>query len=249
MNLDDPLIRHLYMLARKETITPQEFDGAVAAAKTFVTANFTSLGWEMKHIESQASLGPVSAYRNFGDLSSFLRQRVVGLMHSVWGMMVARDASRVRLVSATRTSEGRRVFVVHGHDHGALDQVVQFITSLGLDVCVLKDEPNKGRTIIEKFEQESGDAGFAVILCTPDDEGYARSDGADRARLRARQNVVLELGYFISKLRRSRVCALMVGELEMPSDVNGVLYTRFDSPSWRTELKREIEAAGLLLSV
>jgi len=99
-----------------------------------------------------------------------------------------------------------------------------------------------GRTIIEKFEVE-GKVGFAVVLLTPDDLGKAK-DNSDFHQ-RARQNVILELGYFVGRLGRSKVCALVRGDLELPSDFAGVVYERFDDGgAWKFVLGRELRAAG-----
>ncbi len=99
----------------------------------------------------------------------------------------------------------------------------------------------KGRTIIEKIEAH-GDVGFAVVLLTPDDEGCPKGG---KPEPRARQNVLLELGYFIGRLGRSRVCALKRGEVEIPSDFGGVVYETYDeSDRWKMALGRELQAAG-----
>jgi predicted nucleotide-binding protein len=45
---------------------------------------------------------------------------------------------------------------------------------------------------------------------------------------KARQNVILEFGYFIGRLGRSRVCCLYKGDLELPSDMHGICYLRFE---------------------
>ena len=100
-----------------------------------------------------------------------------------------------------------------------------------------------GRTIIEKLEGHSS-VGFAVVLLTPDDVG--RSAETEHLRPRARQNVILELGFFCGTLGRSHVCALHKGDLELPSDFEGVIYVRFDDgDAWRLSLARELKAAGL----
>ena len=141
-------------------------------------------------------------------------------------------------------AESPKVFVVHGHNEAAKQDTVTFLKSLGLTVIILHEQPNKGRTVIEKFEQNS-DVSFAVVLLTPDDEVNS-SNRSESPTKRARQNVILELGYFIGKLGRDRVCALYVDGVEIPSDINGVLYVRYDSTrSWRSELAKEIKAAGI----
>lgn len=139
-------------------------------------------------------------------------------------------------------ASGHKVFLVHGHDEGALHEVARFLERLAQDVIVLREQPNQGRTIIEKFEDYS-DVGFAIVLLTPDDRG-GPANGALRPR--ARQNVVLELGYFLGRLGRMRVCALHRGDVEIPSDYTGVIYIPIDQGGgWRLLLARELKAAGL----
>jgi predicted nucleotide-binding protein len=102
-------------------------------------------------------------------------------------------------------------------------------------------QANKGQTIIEKLEHHS-EVSFAVVILTPDDVGGPKG-GTTQAR--ARQNVIAELFYFIGILGRSKVCALVKGEIEIPSDIGGVVYVPFDSHGgWKTKLLRELEAAG-----
>ena len=96
---------------------------------------------------------------------------------------------------------------------------------------------------IEKFEDHS-DVSFAVILLTPDDIG-ALKDEQEKSQPRARQNVILELGYFIGKLGRENVCVLYKEGVEVPSDVHGVGYVLYDEGgAWRPNLANELEAAG-----
>ena len=106
---------------------------------------------------------------------------------------------------------------------------------------ILHEQSNQGRTIVEKFEDHS-DVDFAVALLTPDDVGGPKG-GAQQPR--ARQNVILELGYFIGKLGRKNVCAIKLGDLEIPSDIIGVVWTPFDPHgAWRTALAKELREAG-----
>ena len=119
-----------------------------------------------------------------------------------------------------------------------MQAVARFLEHLDQKVIILREQPNKGRTIIEKFE-EYADVGFAVILLTPDDRGGAADAPYENQRLRSRQNVILELGYFLGRLGRSRVCALYAEGVEIPSDYSGVLYVMLDAGgAWRLRLKR-----------
>ncbi|WP_082474646.1 TIR domain-containing protein [Sphingomonas sp. Leaf343] len=135
----------------------------------------------------------------------------------------------------------RKVFVVHGHDGEAQQAVARFMERLGFEAIILHERASQGRTVIEKIEAEAG-VGFAIVLLTPDDEG--RAMGGD-LQPRARQNVMLELGYFIGRLGRNRVCALKRGDLEIPSDFAGVVWEQMDDGNgWKQSLGKELEAAG-----
>jgi len=140
----------------------------------------------------------------------------------------------------------RKVFVVHGHDEGMKSSVARFLEKLDLHPIILHEQPNGGKTIIEKFEANA-DVAFAVVLISPDDEGNEKGK-KDKLQSRARQNVILELGYFIGRLGRAHVCALQSGDIETPTDVLGVLYVPYDlNGGWKIQLVKEIRAAGISL--
>jgi predicted nucleotide-binding protein len=154
---------------------------------------------------------------------------------------------RIAIANRPMSSSTKEVFVVHGRDNEAKSIIARFIEHCGLTPIILHETADEGRTVIEKFEQTSNIA-FAVVLLTPDDAGgLADPDGtASSLRPRARQNVILELGYFLGKLGRKGVCALRKGEVEIPSDFAGVIYTPFDAhEGWKITLARELKAAGL----
>jgi predicted nucleotide-binding protein len=146
---------------------------------------------------------------------------------------------------AGKTERTNKVFIVHGHDEAMKQHVARTLSALGLQPIILHEQANKGNTIIEKFEA-GADVGFAVVLLSPDDKAFPASESARKAKPRARQNVIFELGYFIGKLSRKHVFALKRGEnLEVPSDYQGVAYTDYDSAGhWRITLVRELRAAG-----
>lgn len=136
-----------------------------------------------------------------------------------------------------------RVFVVHGRNEAARKAVVSFLESIGLVGIVLHDQPNMGRHLLTKFIQEAELTTFAVVLMTDDDMGSVK--GGTPAP-RARQNVILELGYFLSRLGQAKVCALITPGLETPSDFDGIGYIRMDDDRrWQQELKRELLAAKM----
>ncbi|MDN7182837.1 nucleotide-binding protein [Caballeronia sp. SEWSISQ10-4 2] len=135
----------------------------------------------------------------------------------------------------------RRVFVVYGHDDGAREAVARFLEKIGFEAIILHEQASRNRTVIEKIEAYH-DVGFAVVLLTPDDEGCVKGGQPEP---RARQNVLLELGYFMGRLGRGNVCALKRGEVEIPSDFAGVVWVAMDAGNgWKLTLGQELQAAG-----
>ena len=165
--------------------------------------------------------------------------RAIPLMDAcIENLKLLHQASLPPPASPSRTS--REVFIVHGHDETLKLESARFVEGLGLKSVILSEQANRGRTVIEKFEAHAGSAGFAIVLLTPDDFGGAASS-APESRPRARQNVILELGYFIGKLGRTHVCALYKGNLELPSDIDGFVYIKHEG-HWKFALAKELKA-------
>ncbi len=113
--------------------------------------------------------------------------------------------------------------------------------SLDLNPIILHEQPDQGRTIIEKFE-DYAQTSYAIALLTPDDIG---GPNADALKPRVRQNVIFEMGFFMGYLGRGRVAALIKSDLEIPSDYSGVLYIKLDeNDGWQINLARELDSAG-----
>jgi predicted nucleotide-binding protein len=144
----------------------------------------------------------------------------------------------------------RSVFVIHGRDDGLRDQVARVLERLDFEPVILSEEPNEGRTLIEKFEDKSLEIGFAVAILSPDDFVSGPDDTAlPDVPNRARQNVILELGYFMGRLGRRRVAALAAPGVETPSDIHGLGYIDLDKADWPFKLGAELAAAGFKVDV
>lgn len=148
-------------------------------------------------------------------------------------------------VSEVSLEQSSKVFIVHGHDEKLKAQVARAIEQMKLAPIILSEQPNKGQTVIEKFEENS-DVGFAVVLMTGDDEGASNADADEGVfKKRSRQNVILELGYFYGKLGRDRVFVLKETDVEEPSDILGVVYQSVDQAGlWKYMLGKELQASG-----
>ncbi len=146
------------------------------------------------------------------------------------------------------TLDSGKVFVVHGHDTRLFNQVARYLEKMGLSQITLSEQPGMGKTIIEKLEHYKN-VHYAVVLLTPDDTGKAATQDGN-ARPRARQDLVLELGFFVGFLGRSHVGALYDESVELPSDYLGVEYIKIDAEGgWKLKLAHEMKTAGLLFYI
>lgn len=138
-----------------------------------------------------------------------------------------------------------KVFIVHGHDEIALQEVRDYLTSIGLEPIILSEQPGRGRTIIERIE-EFRDISFAIILYTSCDIGKAAKAKGD-CKPRARQNVIFEHGFFTGRLGRDKVAFLVQKDIERPSDTDGLLYIPFSTNNhWKTKLRKELLEASII---
>ncbi|MCP4985392.1 MAG: response regulator [Colwellia sp.] len=157
-------------------------------------------------------------------------------------VMPSQVARWIRRLLETETSRLHiRTFIVHGHDEQAMLDLKNYLqNTLKLsEPIILHEQPSLGRTIIEKFEEESEDVDLVFVLLTPDDK-ICDAYTPNVEKRRARQNVVFEMGYFLGKLSRhsGHVLLLHKGPLELPSDISGLIYI---------DISQGIEAAGELI--
>lgn len=137
-----------------------------------------------------------------------------------------------------------KVFIVHGHDGELKEAIARIVEKQGVSPIILSEQANKGKTIIEKFEENS-DVSGAICLFTADDLGRSKSTKDDLPR--ARQNVVFEAGYFMGKLGRSRVVIVAEHNVELPSDMQGIVYT--DKSNWEIDVLKELKAIGYAIDL
>lgn len=129
------------------------------------------------------------------------------------------------------TDPPKQIFIVHGHDSDARDQLELALHRLGLKPFILMNASGGGKTIIEALEGKIGrdyTSDFGLVLMTPDDYGYSKKDGDKKVEPRARQNVVLEAGMLLASLTRSRIAIIVKGHLELPSDLQGIIHLAYN---------------------
>ena len=143
------------------------------------------------------------------------------------------------LDSDIKTKNFSKVFLVHGHDGELKQEVARIIENQRIEAIILHEQTNQGATIIEKIEKHSN-VGAAVCLLTPDDFGKAKNE--DELKSRARQNVIFEAGLFIGKLGRNNIVFIADSDVEIPSDLEGIVYA--NSTNWKIDLLKELKAMG-----
>lgn len=190
-----------------------------AERRTFISEQFT----------------PLLDYLEFGKPVSSAKQAINNLDMAQQPKSIARNK--------------RKVFIVHGRDNDAKQEVSRFIEKLGLEAIILHEQANAGMTIIEKIEHYSNDADFALVLYTPCDLGRGVHESKIPPKNRARQNVVFEHGYLMAKLGRENVCPLVKGSIETPNDISGVVYVDLDpSGAWKNSVAKELKACGYIIN-
>ncbi|TVT26807.1 nucleotide-binding protein [Salinicoccus cyprini] len=177
------------------------------------------------------------------------KKELIGLLDVILHSFILEGAlpQETETTSPSFNQQNTNVFIVHGHDDAMKLTVKDYLVKLGLNPIILHEQLDEGDTIIEKFEREAKNVSYAIILLSPDDVGKAIS--AEVYLPRARQNVILELGFFTGKLGRKRTFNLLKNsqgeELEQPNDFSGVVYHQFDpAGGWKLKLGQSLKAAG-----
>ena len=185
----------------------------------------------------------ISMLRNYqGSLSrdvSRVRSQNIGTIMGLLRSLYNHDYSD----NKPMVSDSQAVFIVHGHDNELIESVKEVVRSHNLKPIVLREQPDKGMTIIEKLEDWLGNCKCAIILYTPCDLGKAR-DGAVLEE-RARQNVVYEHGLFQGYLGRKRIIVLKKANTIIPGDCSGVVYVSVDNEGWQQQLSSDIVSIDL----
>jgi len=195
-----------------------------------VLAELESILMELEGKTSQKPItGQINAYkRNAVPLDAYIKDRT-------------KNNSPTKAITENYNKEIKKVFIVHGHDGEMKQEAANVLLKLKLEPVILHEQPDEGKTIIEKFEKHS-DVDFAIILLSPDDFAYPKGDSPSEGKYRARQNVIMELGYFIAKLGRNKVVTLyrQNNNFEIPSDYLGVLYKPYVG-DWKYKLADEMK--------
>ena len=163
-------------------------------------------------------------------------------------IMIVFEEAVVTIDVEDKTMSRNKVFIIHGHNNELKREVQLLLEKQGIEGIILNEKADKGRTIIDKLIEEAATATYAIATLTPDDV-VIDSTGIGNI-MRARQNVLLEVGYFLGKLGKDRVLLLRLSDVEIPSDLNGVAYktvVNVERGTWKTEVVKELAEAGFAI--
>ena len=208
-------------------------------------ASLDELGKSAQHLINELKSDKKGSY--FYEPSASL---VLGVLKAALAIAERQEQSPIKEkinIKKNIAHSNNKIFIVHGHEKALIEQVARFAEKLEIIPIILFEQPGKGNTVIEKLENNS-DVACSIVLLTPDDVGKAAKE--ENLNPRARQNVILELGYFIGKLGRENVIVLYDESVELPSDYKGIEYVKIDPEgAWKLKIAKEMKAAGLKIDM
>jgi predicted nucleotide-binding protein len=171
--------------------------------------------------------------------------------------ILLRDVLKKTVRVVSRKKPSKKIFIVHGRDNKPVKELKKMLEGFGLKPIVLREQPSGSMTIIEQLEKHSKNVDFAFVLLTPDDALVPATKVEDSyvhdpksLIFRVRQNVILEFGYFISKIGRKNVRCLYKGDTELPfdipSDMHGIIYLPFKTSlrEIKDDITKQLKAVG-----
>ncbi|MBF0456056.1 MAG: nucleotide-binding protein [Magnetococcales bacterium] len=210
---------------------PNSFHGTFEELKAAFESTGIQGEWESdgqgKHTFRSRNKGVLNWWESKGTIQIQGKPQIKQEMESAWERVSSGNQAAGSPISVISHPPSKgNIFIVHGHDVDARDQLELVLHRLGLQPFILMNSSGGGKTIIEALEGHIGKdhtSDFGIVLMTPDDVGYAKKDGIEKAEPRARQNVLLETGMLLSSLTRERMALIVKGHLELPSDLQGII--------------------------
>lgn len=246
------------LTARATGSAANDHDFEVLRHELLSKSNLSSMlpNWLRQHRNLDSFWGFIQPkFKTYAERRTFLSEQFTPLLDALeFGQPIQQSSPQLSVQRFTVAPPNvarnkRKVFIVHGRDNEAKQEVSRFIEKLGLEAIILHEQASSGMTIIEKIEHYSNDADFALVIYTACDHGRGIHESNISPKNRARQNVVFEHGYLMAKLGRENVCPLVKGNIETPNDISGILYVPLDEyGAWKTDVAKELKACGYAIS-
>ncbi len=143
--------------------------------------------------------------------------------------------------------ESKTIFLAHGRDTSLADKISSILGRLKLDYVTVDFGQSTERNFKE-FNNIAKECGFAIIILGADD--YARPLEGGPEKYRTSQNVILQLGYFLSHVGRKNVVILYPEnkEIESPLNFDELRHAPIDQGGqWKPFLISKLAGSGLFI--
>lgn len=228
------------LINRRTTVRDPEFNAWRTAVRSFLSEVYGRDSDQYKAFNSRLFAPSVRVLGdNHDDSIEFVRDMKSSVLELKSYLDDMTDDAQQASFNVDHSIGNNKIFVVHGHDSSLKAEIVRFLEKMDLDPIILSEQANQGSTIIEKLESNS-DVSSAIILLTSDDLGREKNESKEKSR--ARQNVIFEAGFFIGRLGRKNIILIADSEIELPSDIAGMVYHSKDK--WDMDVLRDLKAAG-----
>jgi predicted nucleotide-binding protein len=228
------------LIAQGVSSSDSEFQAWRTKAERILIKIYGDKSYEVKNFKNRPF--SLTAYLSGTDHSAFVKKCAEDLTttKTIFQEYLKEFLEDANVEKLSDTPEYSNVFIVHGHDGELKNEVALLLKKQNINGIILSEQANQGRTIIEKFEDNSDRCSAAIILMTADDEGKSKKEIDTKPR--ARQNVIFEAGYFMGKLGRANVIIIVDAGVEIPSDLQGVVCT--DSGDWKLQVLGDLKQIG-----
>lgn len=214
---------------------PRKFFGTIEGLKSLIEAAGIRGEWDHnglgKHSFRCENGGVLNWWPSTGTINPQGTDERIALFEAALAAHSSGESGTGGRLTRVDARVPKHIFIVHGHDSDARDQLELALHRLSLRPYILMNTSGGGKTIIEALEGQIGrdyTSDFGIVLMTPDDFGYAKKDGDKKAEPRARQNVILETGMLLASLTRTRMAIIVKGHLELPSDLQGIIHLAYN---------------------
>ena len=112
----------------------------------------------------------------------------------------------------------KNVFIVLGRNKSINNEVKKHIVSLGMNPISIEHQSLHSENFIEILNDYTSKCEHAIVIYSPDDKGKLNKSN-EKFTSRARQNVLVEHGYLISKYGNDRITIIYTPKIEKPSDI------------------------------
>lgn len=145
----------------------------------------------------------------------------------------------------------KRAFIIFGRDVGAYEELVKFVSAIGLQQLSFEEVAGRTATsfVADIVTQGIREADVIIAFFTPDEQAAlfdpltaSYVDSADTSRWQARPNVIFEAGLASGVSREKTIIVTLGADVQLFSDLHGIYYVDLAGRRAKEILRRKIES-------